>query len=793
MSSRKGGSSRAEPARFRGGLPAHAAAACAGALAVQQLPALPGAAWLVPGAVLALLAFERRRLRWLCTGLLAFAWAATAAHRHLDDWLPAGKDRGDFAVRGWVDGFPSGGAARRSFSFRVVSAADPAVPRRLRLGWYGAPQALAPGATLALTVRLERPHGHLNPAGFDYERWLLTQGYGATGYVRAGRAVSDRHWRPARAWLRFRARLAAAIEAAAPSRSAAALLTALAIGERYGFTDAEWSSLQRSGTSHLVAISGMHVGLVATLVFLAVRWLWLRLPGAAHVYDLEAAAAASAAAALGYAALAGFGVPTQRAVIMVTIALALLVSRRSVAAGNALAAAALAVLCRDPFAAASASFWMSFGAVALLLVLAGRRTLRVDRPGRWLRWRRRAAAGLSLQGAVSFGSIPLAALYFGRVSLAAPLANLVAIPAFSLVLVPLTLVGVLGLAVGLPGAAALLGFAGRLADLCWAFIHAAAALSAAALAVPPPAAWRMALAVAGIAAALPAHPLPGRRLAWVVLLPILLPRAVRPPRGAAEITMLDVGHGLAVVVATHAHRLLYDTGQRTPGFDAGREIVLPVLALAPGAGLDRVVVSHADLDHAGGARAVLAAYPGVDVLEGPDVKGLPGHVCARGQRWHWDGVAFEILHPPAGFPPLGNDSSCVLKITTAAGAVLLDGDIEARAERMLARTGEAAAAVVAVPHHGSATSSTRGFVAATHAKFALVSAAFPSRWNFPRPGVAARWRAEGARLRVTGRAGALTVELGAAGIDVFGERERRKRYWRTFSESSPGTPQQRAL
>ncbi len=760
---------------------------------MQQLPALPGAVWYVPGAILALLALERRRLYWLFTGLLAFAWAATAAHRHLGDWLPAGKEGGDFAVRGWVDGFPTGGAIRRSFSFQVVAAADPAVPRRLRLGWYDAPKGLVPGATLELTVRLERPHGHLNPAGFDYERWLLTQGYGATGYVRAGRAVPDRRWRPARAWLRVRARLAADIAAAAPTPSAAALLTALAIGERYGFTDAEWSDLQRSGTSHLVAISGMHIGLVATLVFLAVRWLCLRLPLAADVYDLEIAAAASAAAAVGYAALAGFGVPTQRAVIMVSIALGVLVSRRSVAGVNALAAAALAVLMRDPFAAAGASFWMSFGAVALLFVLGSRRALRVDRPGRGREWRRRAAAGLGLQGAVSFGSIPLAALYFGRVSLAAPLANLVAIPAFSLGLVPLTLAGTLGVAAGLPGAGALLGAAGRLADACWAGIHAAAALSAAALAVPPPDAGRMALAAAGVAFALPAHPLPGRRLAWAALLPILLPAAARPPRGAAEITMLDVGHGLAVVVETQSHRLLYDTGPRAPGYDAGREIVLPVLALKPAAGLDRVVVSHADLDHAGGARAVLAAYPRADVLEGPDVEGLPGRACVRGQRWRWDGVAFEMLHPPAGFPPLGNDSSCVLKVTTAAGAVLLDGDVEARAERMLTRTGEASAAVVAVPHHGSATSSTPDFVAATHARVALVSAAFPSRWSFPRPEVAARWRAEGAEVRVTGRAGALKVELGPRGIEVSGERERRKRYWRTFSESSPGTLQHRAL
>lgn len=775
-------------------LVAHAAAACAGAAAVQQLPALPGAAWAAPGAIGVLLALRRRATRWLATGLVAFGWTVLVAHRHLEDRLPAERNGQDFAVYGWVDGFPTGTAARETFSFRVERAADSAVPRRLRLSWYRAPPWLTPGATLALTVRLRRPHGFVNPGGFDYERWLATAGYGATGYVRAGRAAPDGRWLAARSWLRYRARLAARIDAAAPSASSAALLTALAIGERYGFDAAQWSDLQRSGTSHLVAISGLHVGLVAALVFAAVRLAWLRLPGALALYDLEAAAAASAAAAFGYAALAGFGLPTQRALLMLAVALTVLVARREVGASNGLAIAALVVLARDPFAAASASFWMSFGAVALLLALGAGREIRSGPSARGARLRRSARSLLRLQGSVGAGSIPVAALFFGRVSLLAPLVNLAAIPYFSLLLVPLTLLAVLALALGAPGAGWLLRAAGALADGAWAGIHCAASQPWGAVAVPPPGPWALVLAVAGLAAALPTHPLPCRALGWCAALPLLLPSAARPAEGAAEITMLDVGHGLAVIVETHAHRLLYDAGPRSPsGYDSGREIVVPALALEPRAGLDRLIVSHADADHAGGAAAVLEAFPDADVLEGPDVEAPPGRRCARGQRWRWDGVDFEMLHPPDSFPPLGNDSSCVLEITTAAGSVLLDGDIEARAERMLVAAGGLRADVVAVPHHGSSTSSTPAFVGQTGAREALVSAGYPSRWNFPRPEVVRRWREEGARVWVTGAAGALTVRLDHDGISVAAERARKKRYWRTFSEPSSGTGHGRAL
>jgi competence protein ComEC len=249
--------------------------------------------------------------------------------------------------------------------------------------------------------------------------------------------------------------------------------------------------------------------------------------------------------------------------------------------------------------------------------------------------------------------------------------------------------------------------------------------------------------------------------------------------------VLDVGQGLAVSVATHSHRLLFDAGPRFgSGFDSGEDLVVPALAAGWPRTLDRLIVSHADNDHAGGAPAVLAAYPRADLLEGPDVA-LRGRVCARGERWEWDGVRFAILHPPLEFAPLGNESSCVLKVEARAGSVLITGDIEARGEEALLQSAELASDVVVVPHHGSGTSSSPSFVAVTRARHALVSAGHENRWGFPKPAVRERWTQSGAAVAVTADGGALTVTLDERGVAVTAEREQRRHYWQAADSGRP--------
>ncbi len=758
-------------------LPLLAAIVCAAITLIHRLPELPGLAWLVPAAIATLLALERPGTRWLIVVIAACGWTVAAAERGLRDRLPDAATGSDFAVVGWVSGFPEASPERTRFAFVVEHADDPLVPKRLRLGWYDAPPSLHAGQSYRLTVRLRAPRGLANPGGFDYAQWLLMNGYGATGYVRAGELHEPERVRLGRWWLEVRRAAAERLAARIDDADAAALVIALAIGERYGFSETHWEDLRRTGLSHLVAISGLHVGLIAIFGFVIVRRAWLWLPQRIAHLDLEAAAVASAAAALLYAALAGFALPTQRSVIMIVVSLAITVGRRSGAWAQGLAVAVLVVLALDPFAVLSASFWLSFGAVALLLAMATRTETRLSLPTRRERLGRFAATLAALQLTMSFGLAPIGAAYFGEMSIVSPLINLVAIPYFSFVLVPATLCALAAAALALPGADWVAAGAAALARAAWLGIHAAAAVPWAAMTLPRPPELVAALALVGIILGLPAHPLPGRLLAWLALLPVVVPTAERPAPGAVYVVVLDVGHGLAVIVETASRRLLYDAGPRfASGFDTGADVAVPALGQRP-RGLDLLVISHADNDHAGGAPAVLRAYPHAEVLAGPDVSDLPARRCEAGTAWRWDDVEFTVLHPAAGFIPLGNDSSCVLKVVAAGGSLLLLGDVERRGERALVADARVAADVVVVAHHGSATSSTPALVDAAGARFALVSAGYRNQWNFPRPEVVARWEEAGARLLSTSDDGALHVLIDEEGIEIWTERGQRRRYW----------------
>ena len=746
----------------------------AGNLALHQLPELPGGAWWVPASVALVCCLGHVRTRYLAWFLLAFCWAGYVGNSRLDTRLQAELAGRDVRVTGWVDEFPTPSAERTVFSLRVESAEMHASPERLRLSWYEPPIEVRPAMQLALTVRLRPPRGLANPGGFDYERWLLLENYGATGYVRAAEVLDGpRRW-PA-AWLQTRYSIAEQIAGAGLSADATALLTALVVGERYQFGNRHWESLRRTGTSHLVAISGMHIGLIATLCFWGVRKCCLRLPGALAYYDLEIAAAVSASAAFGYAALAGFALPTQRALLMLLVALYVVVRRRQITHFDGLAVALLAVLTFDPFASLTGSFWMSFGAVALLLALTAVRRRNSSGP---------ISSFCRLQTALTMGLVPLVVLYFGAVSIAAPLVNLLAVPLFGFCVVPLSL---LGTALMPLDDGALLRLVGIVADVFWMGLHGVSVQSWSARVLPQPTSLVALLAFTAVCLGLPWHVLPGRRLAWFGLLPLLVAAREPPATGALASTVIDVGHGLAVLVETAQHRLLYDAGPLyRSGFDAGGEIVVPLLQRRPKPGLDMLIIGHADADHAGGARAVLGAFPTASVLHGPDVTGFDGAACQAGMRWEWDGVSFAVLHPADDFPVLGNESSCVLKVSTGQHVLLITGDIERYAEARLSGTAALDADVVVVPHHGSATSSSQSFVASTSASVAIVSAAHGNQWGFPRPEVSQRWRSEGARVLVTGEVGAVQVHLGAGSIRVRAERQRRRRYWHAESRTISG-------
>ncbi len=381
---------------------------------------------------------------------------------------------------------------------------------------------------------------------------------------------------------------------------------------------------------------------------------------------------------------------------------------------------------------------------------------------------------------------PLAVGFFSEVSILALAVNVVAIPVFSFVVVPAALLTTVA-STAMVELSWSIWLVSALADWILSALHWCAVQPGAVLTPIIAAPTAAMIAAAGVGIALPWHQCPGRRLGWLALAPLFYPAVERPTAGGLNLVVLDVGHGLSVIAETHEHRLLYDAGALArSGFDAGRQLVLPALRSRYSRGLDALIVSHADNDHRGGAGAVIDAHPEAWILHGPDVSGLPGETCRAGQRWVWDSVRFEMLHPSDSFEGSGNDSSCVLKITAGPHSVLLTGDIERRAERALQREEGLPSDVVLVPHHGSATSSSAEFVARVSPGIAIVSAGFDNRWGFPRTEVSRRWQDAGAEMYVTGDGGAISVSADGSQLSVRRERDRRRRYWQADAPRFPG-------
>ena len=641
--------------------------------------------------------------------------------------------------------------------------------RRLRLNWYY-PPPLQVGEVWRVVASVRVPWGHQNPGGFDYERWLMSQGIDGVGYVRSGelehRALGGPNLRR-----QLRTRIA---ERAAPYPRGAHL-RALATGDGQGLNDADWSLLRRTGTVHLLVVSGLHVGLVAMLGYLvglgAARlapWLLLWVPAG------WLAAGFSLTAILAFVWLCGAEAPALRAGTMGVLGLLALAGGRRAPAASWLALAALVVVGASPLSVLSQGFWLSFGAVAALI--AGFARL-APRPG-WL------AGLLRAQVLMLFAMTPLTAAVVGEIAPVAGLSNLFAVPWLSFVVVPLVMLALVAMILGLP----LDWLAWSLAD--WSLgvlLGGLEALDRGSPHLAPIALWRGACSLVAFACAL-AAPSWRTRLACLPLWAAgLLAVQERPAWGEFKVQALDVGQGSALVVDTRQHRLLFDAGMRFPsGFDVGEAVVLPALAATGRRRLDLVIVSHSDLDHAGGVPAVLAGAEVAAVLG--DLPGVAAEPCVRGRRWTWDGVEFAILHPPIGYAAPGNDGSCVLQITAGKVRALFTGDITRRAERLLVEQGLAPVSLLIAPHHGSSTSSSRRFLEAANPAVVFVTAGWRNRYGHPHAAVLRRYRLQGASFWITGADGALFWSS-AAPAAVRALRRQRLGGWRWWVNEPPAGEQ----
>jgi competence protein ComEC len=554
------------------------------------------------------------------------------------------------------------------------------------------------------------------------------------------------------------------------------LVQALVIGDRSGFGQDDWDVLTRTGTNHLVAISGLHVGLIAGAIFLLVRWLWSR--SARLTVALAAPRAAAIGgmiASLGYAGLAGFSISTQRALVMIAVVFAALVWQRTLRPYHALVLALVGVLLVDPSAVLSPGFWLSFGAVAALLFSLGHRLPSRDL---WTRWGR-------AQWAVGIGLLPLLFLLFGRASLVAPPVNLVAVPVFSLILLPLVLAtSLLSLIPGLGSVPAWpLQWTAHLLGWCLDGLARVAAWPWAAMALPERPLWVWLAAGAGVLLMLAPRGLPGRWPGLLLVVPMFVLRTPQPDDGDAWFTLLDVGLGLSAVVRTREGTLVYDTGPGFPsGFDTGSAVVLPFLAAQGVRRIERLVVSHADRDHAGGLAGLAEGIPIDRIDSGEPMRlGVQNVVpCRAGEGWEWSGVRFRFLHPDgAGFR--GNDASCVLQVETGGRSILLTGDIQARVERRLARASGVAIGsdVLVAGHHGSATSTHPDFLDAVAPGLVLFASGYANHFGFPVAEVRERVSARGIRTLDTGLVGAIELRLGSDGTieGPWTWRERAGRFW----------------
>ena len=763
---------------------------------LQQQAALPDFAWawlLVFPFVLYFLLLRRselpaRSLRVLLLAAFAcaagFYHAAWQAEQRLAVSLPDEWQGRDIEVVGVVAELPRHYERGLRFNFDVEQTLTPraSVPEHIYLSTYSdskaKPLALKAGERWRLTLRLKRPHGTANPHGFDFEIWALERNIRATGYVhnkgdnRRIDALADGFGYRIETW---REAVRDKFDTTLGDAPYAGVLSALAIGDQNSILPAQWQVFTRTGVNHLMSISGLHITMLASLAFAAAYWLWRRsVRLTLFLPARKAAALAALLTAISYALLSGFAVPAQRTVYMVGAVAAALWINRNFSLGQILSIALLGVLIPDPWAVISVGFWLSFGAVALILYVTAQRIGR----SHWL------VEYANVQWAMAIGLTPLLLGLFQQVSLVSPIANAIAIPLVSLVVVPLVLLGA-----ALPLEAPL-WLAHLTMDGVMRFLEWLNALPQAVWTQHAPPAWSVAAAMLGVMWILLPRGFPARWLGFLLLLPMFLNTPEPPAQGALRLIVFDVGQGLAVAAQTRQHALLYDTGPDFSGeADSGNRILIPTLRALGIAKLDGLILSHDDSDHTGGATSVMQAMPVGWVSSSlSDMHPLLQSVahtrrCHDGENWNWDGVQFEILHPAHGSSGTkkthDNEQSCVLRISVGEHSILLAGDIEKNSEARLIRehAGKLFTSLLVAPHHGSKSSSSLDFVAATLPDYVVFTAGYRNRFGHPREEVLQRYADSGAELLRSDEDGAIMVEMNAQGLQMERYRKTHRRYW----------------
>ncbi len=618
------------------------------------------------------------------------------------------------------------------FSIKKIQSENNNYPAKglIHLSWRNAIPNLKVGDEWQLTARLKKIHGTRNPGEFDYEAWAFQEGIRASGYIvnEDNHLISHQLWRAPLD--RLRQFLKDKIETNLPHTNTSPWITALVVGERHGISAENWEVLRNTGTNHLMAIAGLHIGFMSGFIYFLVSRGWRKFPRL--LLKMPAQHAASFAAlfmAILYSALAGFSIPSQRACIMLAAFLCVNLVRRKTFTWQAYSLALFLVLLINPLDILTDSFWLSFSAVALIIFGV---SARLAPAGFWWKWGR-------IQWVMALGLVPLSLLLFQQCSLISFVANSIAIPWVGFLIVPLSLFGSFLLLISAKIGSVVLILSDKLLNILWIILAWFSHLSFGNWyhVIPEK---LLVIAMIGIVILLLPNRFPGKYLGIIALLPMIFYKPPTPEFGDAWFTLLDVGQGLSAVLQTQNHFLVFDAGARlNDNFDMGESVVVPFLRTAGAKKVDMLVISHGDNDHIGGAFAILKRFP-VDTVRTsvPEEIAKPvTHYCLAGESWNWDGVNFKFLYPDKNDLGFDNDSSCVLRITAHDKHILLTGDIEKYAEEKMVEqdASDLPTDILVAPHHGSKTSAEKNFLALVHPEYVLFPIGYRNRYHFPHPSV----------------------------------------------------------
>ncbi|MFK7794300.1 MAG: DNA internalization-related competence protein ComEC/Rec2 [Gammaproteobacteria bacterium] len=651
------------------------------------------------------------------------------------------------------------------------------IPEKVMLSWYQPKQSVQYQQQCDFVVRLKKIWGYSNPGSHDYEKNMFLSGIGARGYVRSGRCEELNSKDAEQASLRQQ--WVSQFQATAPRYEYADLMQALTFGERQDIKQTQWQVLRETGTSHLLAISGLHLSAISVVVFFLMNhlvrcsaWLCERIP------SQSIAAVCAMVAAIFYAYLAGFSLPTQRALIMVVVGLLAILLRKPVINIPLLSAALLLVLIINPLSVLSAGFWMSFLAVLFIFIVV-----------KSTRGKSKLFRIIAVQFYLGFALFPVSLLFFSQASIISPLVNLVAIPLVSFVLLPSLLITQVLFLLGISIADSMFTILDQLFSWLWWGLQESAEFKYSSLDFTPKVLGVIAYEV-GLFMLVQAKGLPVRHLAWVLLVGLFLITEPQLKHGQMRLTVLDVGQGLALVVETENHALIYDAGERSPsGFNTGDAVVLPYLKTRAISKVDLAIISHNDNDHSGGMHTLISQGVINDLMVSNQTELYDfenTRLCRVGDEWQWDEVKFEILHPPKKWQSNDNNRSCVLQIKHAAGNILVPGDIEKSTEEWLISQYDdyLSSDIIIAPHHGSKSSSSYRFVDLVHPQTVVFSAGYRNRYGFPHATITQRYEEIGAQIVETVSQGAVTFLFDAdKGLrKQAGHRQDSKRYWHSTQQ-----------